>query len=333
MRRSIIAGFTIVMYLHYGICASPLLASSPALEGDEAALACGALEVPANQQEEESKKTSDTKDATPPDDHPSPLSDPRDRVYYPGDTERFKPLVRKLVGNILLDQKEIWTSPFRMDRQKAKWWLGFTAATGVLIATDHRTINTFENSPGQVRWGTRISHVGASYTLLPLIFGFYGYGVVRDDPKARETGILGGEALLDSLIVVQVLKAVTGRNRPDDPTDQGKFFKGGTSFPSGHTILSWSAASLVSHEYQHTRIVPIVAYGLATLVSTARFTAQKHYASDILAGGTMGWFIGRFVYKTHQDHALHRHSWFRPQVVPIIEPSRNSFGIMLAFGE
>jgi membrane-associated phospholipid phosphatase len=332
MRRFIVGKAAIVVCLCIGLCASQLLASCPALKSDEAVFGCEALEPAANQQEgEEPKKTAETKDADTTDDHPTPLSDPRDRIYYPGDTERFKPLMRKLIGNILLDQKEIWTSPFRMDRHNAKWWLGFGAATGVLIATDHQTINVFENSPGQVRWGTNISQIGATYTLLPLLAGFYGYGVVRDNPKARETGILGAEALLDSVIVVEVLKVTFGRNRPDD-TNPGKFFKGGTSFPSGHTILSWSAASLVSHEYKNTKIVPIVAYGLATLVSTARFTAQKHYASDILAGAAMGWFIGRFVYKTHEDHALHHHSWFRPEVVPIIEPSRNSFGIMLAFG-
>src|SRR5229473_4185188 len=53
---------------------------------------------------------------------PNPLQDPRDRVYYPGDTERFKPLMEKLGGNVLLDQKAIWTSPFRMHKEDIKWW-------------------------------------------------------------------------------------------------------------------------------------------------------------------------------------------------------------------
>src|ERR1043166_9554393 len=43
-----------------------------------------------------------------------PPQDARDRIFYPGDTERLKPLARKLAGNVLLDQKEIWTYPFRM---------------------------------------------------------------------------------------------------------------------------------------------------------------------------------------------------------------------------
>ena len=43
----------------------------------------------------------------------------------------------------------------------------------------------------------------------------------------------------------------------------------------------------------------IAVYGLATLVSASRFSGQKHFASDIVAGGVMGWFIGRHVFETH----------------------------------
>src|SRR5438445_9975472 len=37
---------------------------------------------------------------------PPPALDRRDRIFYPGDTERPKPLIRKLFLNILLDQKD-----------------------------------------------------------------------------------------------------------------------------------------------------------------------------------------------------------------------------------
>ena len=97
---------------------------------------------------------------------PNPLQDPRDRIYYPGDTESFKPLITKLGGNLLLDQKQIWTSPLHMRKRDAKWWIGFGAATAALVATDHRTINTFENSPGQITWAGRYSNIGSEYTLV-----------------------------------------------------------------------------------------------------------------------------------------------------------------------
>ncbi len=102
----------------------------------------------------------------PPREQPSPGLDKRDRIFYPGDTERLKPLGRKLLLNILLDQEEIFTSPFRINRQNAKWWVLFGATTAGLIAADHHIADAFENSRGQVRWGGRISNIGASYTLV-----------------------------------------------------------------------------------------------------------------------------------------------------------------------
>jgi len=263
---------------------------------------------------------------------PSP-PDARDRVYYPDDTEALKPLGRKLLSNILLDQKEIWTSPFHMDRSDALWWIGFGGVTAALIATDHQTSTLFENSNGQVTWGNNISKIGASYTLIPLTAGFYAFGVFANDPKARETGVLGAEALLDSVIVVEVLKPIAGRNRPNSHEPGGEFFDGGASFPSGHAIASWALASVVANEYGRTIWVPVVAYGLASVVSTARFASQQHFASDIFAGAAMGWFIGRYVYKTHKDHEIHHHSWLNPRIMPEFEPGAHTYGVALAFGQ
>jgi membrane-associated phospholipid phosphatase len=263
---------------------------------------------------------------------PTASSDPRDPVFYPGDTERFKPLIHKLVANLWLDQKEIWTSPFHMHSKDAKWWLGFGAVTAALVATDHRTSNALENSRLQVRWGNRVSNLGASYTLIPVVAGFYGFGVLRDDAKPREVGVLGAEALLDSLIVVEILKTVASRNRPDSTISPGKFFAGGTGFPSGHAMESWALASVIAHEYKHQKLVPFLAYGLAGVVSAARFTAQKHYAGDIVAGGAMGWFIGRYVYQTHMDHAIHHRAWLKPRIAPEVLPGSGTYMVSLTFG-
>lgn len=266
---------------------------------------------------------------------PSPhsSSDARDRIFYPGDTESIKPLGKKLFGNVLLDQKEIWTSPFHMHKSDAKWWILFAAATAALIATDRDTSTIFENSPGQVRWAQHISNIGAAYTLAGIDAGFYLYGILRNDSKAREVAVLGGEALVDSLIVVEGVKLATGRKRPDAQHDPSQFFDGGDGFPSGHAIATWALASVVAHEYgRGSKIVPIVAYSLATLVSGARFAAQKHYASDIVVGAGMGWFIGRFVYQTHMDHAIHKYGWLRPHIAPEFDPRSRTYAAAMVFG-
>ena len=261
---------------------------------------------------------------------PSLPRDRRDRIFYPGDTERLKPLGRKLTLNILLDQEEIFTSPFHMNRHNVWSWLLSGATTGGLIAVDHHIADSFANSRGQLRWAGRISNIGATYTLIPLVAGYYGFGVWRDHAKAREIGVLGAESLLDSLIVAGVLKEVTRRNRPDE-RNPGDFWGGGTSFPSGHAIQVWSIASLVAHEYKHKPIVQVVAYSLAGIGSASRIAAQKHFASDVVVGGTMGWFIGRYVYDTHMSHLAHKHSSLVPMIVPQFDASQRSYSVMLMF--
>ena len=256
--------------------------------------------------------------------------DRRDRIFYPGDTERPRPLFRKLLLNIAYDQADIFTSPFRANRHNALEWLIPLAAVGALIPVDTHIANAFENSKGQVRWGGRISNIGASYTLIPIVAGSYIYGAWRDNAKGREIGVLGTETLLDSLIVVGISKEIFRRNRPDEK-NPGDFWGGGASFPSGHAIQIWSIASLLDHEYKNKRIVGITAYSLAAIVSAARIAAQKHFASDVVAGGAMGWFIGRYVYDTHMSHLAHQHSSLIPMITPDIEPLQRKYGVALAF--
>ena len=264
-----------------------------------------------------------------PDNQPT-AHDRRDSIFYPSDTERPKPLLRKLFLNIALDQKDIFTSPFRAGRENALQWLLPLAATGGLIAADTHISDAFENSKGQVRWGSRVSDIGAAYTLIPLVAGSYVYGAWRDDPKAREIGVLGTESLLDSLIVAGVMKEIFRRNRPDEK-NPGEFWGGGTSFPSGHSIQVWSIASLLAHEYKRKKIVVITAYSLAGIVSISRVAAQKHFASDVFAGGAMGWFVGRYVYDTHMSHLSHTHASLTPLIVPQIDPARRAVGVSLMF--
>jgi membrane-associated phospholipid phosphatase len=265
-----------------------------------------------------------------PDSKSPPVEDSRDRIFYPGDTERLKPLVRKLALNIVLDEKDIFTSPFHVNRHNALDWLVPLLVTGALIPNDRRIANSLENSRGQVSWGGRISNIGASYTLIPIVASSYVYGAWRDNAKGREVGVLGTETLLDSLILVEVLKEIARRDRPNEK-HPGDFWTGGASFPSGHAMETWSIASLLDHEFKHKKIVGITAYALAGIVSAARIAAREHFASDVVAGGTMGWFIGRHVYDTHITHLAHPHASLVPTIVPQADPVKRSYGAALVF--
>jgi hypothetical protein len=75
--------------------------------------------------------------------------------------------------------------------------------------------------------------------------------------------------------------------------------------------------------------------GLAGPASASRFSARKHFASDILAGGAIGWFIGRHVSETHQDPSRTKRpparAWLAPQVIPQVQPAARSYGISLVW--
>ena len=262
--------------------------------------------------------------------------DARDPVLYATETEHFKPLVTKLARNVWLDQKEMWTSPLRIHSvEQAVPWILIGAGTAGLIASDHWTSRQLPNTVDQVSISHDVSQLGAGYTIVPIAAGFYIGGAFAHNEKARETGILGAEAIIDATVVAEVFKLTTQRQRPVDGDDNGRFFQGGSSFPSGHAAVSWALASVVAHEYNENVWYPIAAYGLASLVSFSRLSGQNHFPSDVFVGSALGWFTGRYVFKTHVDHSIHRRpesklSQLRPLVIP--QFGGRTEGILLSWG-
>lgn len=214
------------------------------------------------------------------------------------------------VKTFMKDELQIWTSPFRRSSYSShafpKYVLPFTLITGALIATDHQTANLLPNSIDQATWSRRVSQVGAPYTLAAMAATMYFISKATGNEKAREVGFLGAEAIAHSQIVTLVLKSATQRERPLDfnanRSGGTAFWKGGDSFPSGHASGSFALATVFAYEYGREHPwVPYVSYGLASVVTASRLSAQKHWASDVFVGGTMGFLIGRYVYKTHHD--------------------------------
>ena len=208
-------------------------------------------------------------------------------------------LEKDFFKNILRDQKAIWTSPAHLHGHDAPWlfMLGMTA--GGFIATDRATGDDMATHTGQLDASRIISHAGSIYGVSAAAGSFYLIGRATHNQRARETGILATEAIIDSGIVVTALKEITQRARPLTGKDRSKFFAGGRSFPSGHSLEAWSVATVVANEYHDRLAVQIAAYGIAGAVSVSRFTGLRHYLSDVLVGSAMGYGIGRYVYHAH----------------------------------
>lgn len=208
-------------------------------------------------------------------------------------------LEREFLKNILSDQKAIWTAPFHLERSDTKWAVPSGIGLMALITTDRITGDEIFESNGQVKTSGGISYAGSVYGLAAVASTFYLIGRKNNDYRARETGLLSAEALINSMIVSSALKVTTQRARPQAGRERSEFFDGGNSFPSGHSTQAWAVATVIAHEYKDRPVVQIAAYGIASAVSVARFTGHKHYLSDVLVGSALGYGIGRFVYKSH----------------------------------
>jgi hypothetical protein len=80
-----------------------------------------------------------------------------------------------------------------------------------------------------------------------------------------------------------VLKAVVGRERPNGADDN--------SFPSGHASCAFALATVLS---EHNGIgVAVPAYATAGLIAWSRLRRDAHWLSDVLAGGAIGYIVGR----------------------------------------
>lgn len=265
-----------------------------------------------------------TKPSTAPSPQPKPSPTPESRFFK----------------NILEDQKGLWTYPARLRGEDARWLVPFGVTTAALIATDRRTAAGIRDSTAQLTASRNISRIGSVETLGGLTASFYLIGRARGNRRLRETGLLGMETLADAVIVSNALKVVTQRPRPLYDNGRGRFFRGGSSFPSGHAISSWSVATVIANEYGSNRFIKFTAYGLAAAVSISRYTGERHFLSDIFVGSFIGYGIGRYVYRTRRDPNIdsddaHNDWRRRSKLFPLIMPDYNGrareYGVALAW--
>jgi membrane-associated phospholipid phosphatase len=212
--------------------------------------------------------------------------------------------------HVLKDQAAIWTSPLRFKPHDLEWFLPLAGATGVGIATDHHVMSSvLSHDPTFNQNNLNASNVlVGGFIAAPVVL--YGVGHFKDDPHAREAGILGGEALVDGLVVQEGMKLIFWRERPAADNARGKFFQGSagldSAFPSSHSVLTWASAAVIAEEYP-SRWTRFGVYTLATGVSLTRVLGQEHFPTDVLVGSAAGWLVGHYVFRAHHKYGPLRH--------------------------
>lgn len=201
-----------------------------------------------------------------------------------------------LIKRGAVDQKQIYSAPFR--RHNLKWDALFLIATAGLIAADKHVTAAMPHDNLSV--SQHISDAGL-YSTVATTGILLVSGIVKDNGRARETGTLGFEAFANTLAVSAVTQLVAGRERPLEGVGHGRFWVNNnidSSFPSMHSGLTWSMASVLAHEYPRPW-VQVLAYGTATTVSVTRVTGLKHFPADVAVGGVFGYLIGQHIFRSH----------------------------------
>jgi membrane-associated phospholipid phosphatase len=176
--------------------------------------------------------------------------------------------------------------------------LPIAAATGLLIASADSHINNHIQSRSFAQASARGSNIGLGIELgaagMMYLAGCTGH---RSSTMAN-TGFVALEAMGAANLLTLGVKVAANRQYAYHSNSNGEFWEGGRSFPSGHAATSFAFASVIAHRYPHNFWIKWGAYGLATGVSLARVTGKKHFASDILVGGTIGYLTGTYL-STH----------------------------------
>ncbi|MFT5784235.1 MAG: hypothetical protein ACI9JE_001558, partial [Candidatus Krumholzibacteriia bacterium] len=180
----------------------------------------------------------------------------------------------------------------RIPSRESGWWL----LTGAALTIG---VHQFEDPAGAARSLSQPGLDAASdfgniwgdiLVQAPLALGTWGLGGMTDNEGMQGLGFDLSRGLLESYLTVAILKRTFPRTRPN-----GEQY----SFPSGHTAAAFTTAGVVSRRYGGW--VGGVTIGLGVLTAMGRMEDMKHYASDVVAGATIGWIIGRNAGGREQD--------------------------------
>lgn len=199
---------------------------------------------------------------------------------------------------------------------KKKQWLGFagvTAATLLVYSQDEDIRELFQrNRTDQKDELTKhfFDPMG-KYYLAGILGGMYIYGLAAGDGRTETAALLTGKAVILTAGYTLIFKNLFQRKRPFEATPPDPNYWGGpfdgfhhNSFPSGHTSVTFAAATVLSAYYHDKKWVGITAFSLAGLVAISRNYDDKHWASDVLAGAALGYSIGRLVYNKYRKRHL-----------------------------
>jgi len=213
-------------------------------------------------------------------------------------------------------------------------WFALLSTAGVATAyqLDRHVWQTYSDTTnGEThRVADAIATLGDLRFLAPALLAGFALGKATSQPGLAAASVRIGVTTLGAGATSLIVKAATGRARPDaapgDPSDFDPFH-GDASFPSGHATVAFAFASALDEE-THSAWVPWIAYPAAAAVGWSRVVQNKHWLSDVVAGAALGTWTGH-----NFDLRLQHRYRTNLNAAPLVDvaPRHGRLGVQLRF--
>ena len=186
-----------------------------------------------------------------------------------------------------------FTQPLRWEGDDFITAGAIVAGTSILYLGDNEAQDFFlrqkDDVPDVVRdfgW-----YFGSPQNFFLISGGVYGFGLITDNEKVRRTGILIVSSAVVSGFMQSVAKTVVGRSRPKNGShDEFNPFSneaGDHSFPSGHSVLSFTMAHAVAKQFDNFWVKAGI-YTVGSIAPISRLWSNAHWVSDVGLGMVLG---------------------------------------------
>lgn len=145
---------------------------------------------------------------------------------------------------------------------------------------------------------------GELYSPIVLFAGFAAHSLIANDISSRKIAYEIGQASLYTGAITLLLKTAFGRSRPY--MNEGiasyhpfSFRDDFHSFPGGHTATAFVLSTVLSRNAGPTWL-KVLAYLPALITPFSRVYEDMHWVSSCFFGGTMGYFIAKWVVDLHE---------------------------------
>jgi hypothetical protein len=196
----------------------------------------------------------------------------------------------------------------RLEQSKAgspplsDWLIGGAVATGAVLASSalDKPVDKYVKEHADSRLARGWNNFGKNMPIA--LVATSGIAALFGEERVSNIGVISLQSVAVSLGVSAAGKYATARARPEE--NRGSWARigedqsrGNSSFPSGHSAVAFAAVTPFAQEYDAPWL-----YGVAAVSSMGRVAGRKHWVSDTVAGGIIGYTVGTLLWKGQREH-------------------------------